>query len=353
MQTKRNEKRRRRTRVRRGILRTYFWGNGRAFSFENVIKKKDLERSFRRERERAREQERARESKREKEGGEKRARGFILRVNCARFEPKKKKKKGKNPLASSFIFPLLSLSLSLSLSREHTHARERRMLVKAIDSFESLFIPSGSAALRRDCSLAETEEYSATRRRLKTLACVPLFSFAYFSATMIARRNAEFIGNGVLCLLHAIILRQTANRVREQTISNSNHAEQACNLFAVLFWSKAYASLYSMGGEVFNKSRGEAVADTCALVLEAYALYVSTLAFRRLTMIYALYLVQSDDKDDVPMKKKSNTGAFEVDKHGNWHRLDATTVVDIEEERKEEKEEEEEEEEEEEMHRAQ
>ena len=89
---------------------------------------------------------------------------------------------------------------------------------------------------------------------------------------------------------------------------NSNHAEQACNLFAVLFWSKAYASLYSMGGEVFNKSRGEAAADTCALVLEAYALYVSTLAFRRLTMIYALYLVQSDDKDDVPMKKKSNTG---------------------------------------------
>ena len=267
-------------------------------------------------------------------------------MNCARFEPKKKKKKGKNPLASSFIFPLSSLSLS----REHTHARERRMLVKAIDSFESLFIPSGSAALRRDCSLAETEEYSATRRRLKTLACVPLFSFAYFSATMIARRNAEFIGNGVLCLLHAIILRQTANRVREQTISNSNHAEQACNLFAVLFWSKAYASLYSMGGEVFNKSRGEAVADTCALVLEAYALYVSTLAFRRLTMIYALYLVQSDDKDDVPMKKKNNTGAFEVDKHGNWHRLDATTVVDIEEERKEEEEEEEEEEE---MHRAQ
>ena len=66
---------------------------------------------------------REKERERRRETGE----GFIQRVNCARFEPKKKKKKGKNPLASSFIFPLssLSLSLSLSLSRAHTRAREK------------------------------------------------------------------------------------------------------------------------------------------------------------------------------------------------------------------------------------
>ena len=119
---------------------------------------------------------------------------------------------------------------------------------------------------------------------------------------MIARRNAEFIGNGVLCLLHAIILRQTANQVREQTISNSNHAEQACNLFALLFWSKAYEFVFHGRRSVFN-NREEKRLRILARWFWKRMLYTSALAFRRLTMIYALYLVQSDDKDDVPMKK--------------------------------------------------
>ena len=131
---------------------------------------------------------------------------------------------------------------------------------------------------------------------------------------MSLRRKVEFMGNAVLCVLHAILLRQTANQVREQTIDNSNHAEQVCTLFAILFWSKAYASLYSFGGEAFEKSKAEAIADSIALVLEAYTLYVSGLAFRRLSCIYALHLVQFGKND-----KNSTARAFEVDKHGNWH----------------------------------
>ena len=115
------------------------------------------------------------------------------------------------------------------------------MLVKAIDYFESIFVPA-SDAMDRDCSLAETEDCAEKRRRLKTLAYAPLVSSAYFIAVMISRRKVEFIGNAVLCVLHAILLRQTANQVREQTVSSVNHAEQVCNLFALLFWSKAYAS---------------------------------------------------------------------------------------------------------------
>jgi hypothetical protein len=187
------------------------------------------------------------------------------------------------------------------------------MLVKAIDWFESSFIPK-SDAMERDCSVSETEECSEKRKRLKTLACVPLLCTLYFVCVMSLRRKVEFMGNAVLCVLHAILLRQTANQVREQTIDNSNHAEQVCTLFAILFWSKAYASLYSFGGEAFEKSKAEAIADSIALVLEAYTLYVSGLAFRRLSCIYALHLVQFGKND-----KNSTARAFEVDKHGNWH----------------------------------
>ncbi|CAL6344479.1 unnamed protein product [Bathycoccus prasinos] len=208
------------------------------------------------------------------------------------------------------------------------------MLVKAIDYFESIFVPA-SDAMVRDCSLAETEDCAEKRRRLKTLAYAPLVSSAYFIAVMISRRKVEFIGNAVLCVLHAILLRQTANQVREQTVSSVNHAEQVCNLFALLFWSKAYASLYSMGGEAFQKSRVEAIADSCMLVFQAYILYVSSLAFRRLSFIYALYLVQKIDGENKNIS--TSAASFEVDKHGNWSRLDAVNAaVDIVEEVKEE-----------------
>ena len=70
------------------------------------------------------------------------------------------------------------------------------MLVKAIDYFESIFVPA-SDAMERDCSLAETEDSAEKRRRLKTLAYAPLVSSAYFIAVMISRREVEFIGNAV------------------------------------------------------------------------------------------------------------------------------------------------------------
>ena len=101
----------------------YFWGNGKRFEHFYIVRKPLLkERLGHLFVERERESKREKERERRGETGE----GFIQRMNCARFEPKKKKKKkkkkkGKNPLASSFIFPPLSLSLSL----ESTHAREK------------------------------------------------------------------------------------------------------------------------------------------------------------------------------------------------------------------------------------
>jgi len=57
-------------------------------------------------------------------------------------------------------------------------------------------------------------------------------------------------------------------------------------------------------------------------------LYVSGLAFRRLSCIYALHLVQFGKND-----KNSTARAFEVDKHGNWHRKmeKSEKSVDVEE----------------------
>ena len=193
-----------------------------------------------------------------------------------------------------------------------------KMIVRAIDWFESNFIGGTNASLpvQRDASKAENEEISEKRKNLRYLAFVPFFSLLYFVSVSVSRRTFEFSGNSVLCVLEIILLRQTSNKVRTQNVASVNHAEQVCQLFGVLFWSKAYANLYSADtGGMFDKTRRQKLADATVLAFCGYSFHVSCLAFRRLAIIYAMHCAMI--KEQEPTLSDFNK-TFQVDDDGNF-----------------------------------
>lgn len=133
-------------------------------------------------------------------------------------------------------------------------------------------------------------------KRLWYLSYAPLLCSVYFVCIMIVEASAEFVGSAGLCLLSAIIMRQTSAHPKGRSFGHVGHMRLALTLFLGLTTAKGFAILYStydtckMADEALGELECSALrwCTSCVIAIFGYILYVGMLVMSRLSDEYLI-----------------------------------------------------------------